>query len=199
MILNKRTLGVAASALALSLAACLGACSPKPAGEPVGSDGGEAPDPQAEFVWSEGSDCGACHMQETASQGDASNAFAAAHAVVGCLECHDAALLAEPHEGAVPEKAAKAVMLDHALMEERCSSCHDGAELIEATAECVVLTDEEGTVVNPHALPASESHDTVSCSNCHRMHQGSTAEENAFSHCLSCHHEEVFTCHTCHD
>lgn len=38
-------------------------------------------------------------------------------------------------------------------MDADCSSCHNADDLKAATADCTLLTDGEGTTVNPHGRP----------------------------------------------
>ena len=61
-----------------------------------------------------------------------------------------------------------------------------------------VLTDMNGTIVNPHALPESADHAEVSCVSCHQMHAAGSIEKKAQRACASCHHADVYECYTCH-
>lgn len=71
--------------------------------------------------------------------------------------------------------------------------------LIAATADSTVLTDENGTTVNPHDLPAVEDHASVNCIDCHKGHTDDALEVSAMKTCVLCHHENVFECYTCHE
>ena len=71
--------------------------------------------------------------------------------------------------------------------------------LILATADCTVLTDEEGRVVNPHDLPATAEHQAIVCVDCHKGHTTKDLAETALATCTICHHENVFACYTCHE
>ena len=71
--------------------------------------------------------------------------------------------------------------------------------LVAATAHSTVLTDENGTTVNPHDLPAVEDHASVGCIDCHKGHTDDTLEASAMKACALCHHENVFECYTCHE
>ncbi len=71
--------------------------------------------------------------------------------------------------------------------------------LIAATADSTVLTDEKGTTVNPHDLPAVEDHASINCIDCHKGHSSDTIEVSAMKACTLCHHENVFECYTCHE
>lgn len=85
------------------------------------------------------------------------------------------------------------------VSEDLCLGCHTSYEALTAlTADCTLLTDENGTVVNPHALPEVADHDPITCISCHTAHGDKTLEETASSKCLSCHHENVYECGTCH-
>ena len=83
---------------------------------------------------------------------------------------------------------------------ELCLTCHDQKALAEATADVDVLTDSEGTVVNPHDLPDVADHATISCTDCHKVHtaETKTLEQTAMTACTNCHHADVFECGTCH-
>ncbi len=72
-------------------------------------------------------------------------------------------------------------------------------QLIAATADSVVLTDSEGTVVNPHDLPDSTNHNKIVCVDCHKIHDTEAdLAKTASKKCTSCHHENVYECYTCH-
>ena len=106
------------------------------------------------------------------------------------------------HEGATAEEAEKrATKLRSTTVDEgTCLSCHGSLEeLAEKTADCEVLTDSEGKTVNPHALPDNEDHGDTNCVSCHVMHDDEPAETAAPDYCESCHHANVYACHTCHD
>ena len=151
------------------------------------------------FTWSAESDCAMCHDKEAASQQD-SACTASQHADLACATCHaDEAGLVAAHEGAQmgSDKAASALVttsVDDAV----CQSCHDQAELATKTAECTVLTDSEGTVVTPHALPENEDHAATECISCHKMHSTTAVDKTATRYCKSCHHTDVYSCYTCH-
>lgn len=80
------------------------------------------------------------------------------------------------------------------------SGCHGSQEDLAAKTEaCAILTDANGTVVNP-PRPARErrSYD-------HRLRQLSqqasddTIEDTAKKACKGCHHMDVYECNTCHE
>ena len=80
-----------------------------------------------------------------------------------------------------------------------CTPCHATEDLVAATAECTALTDNNGTVVNPHDLPAVADHEGLACSSCHKKHDiGTGIDKTAQRSCVSCHHAYVYDCFTCH-
>ena len=153
---------------------------------------------QVDFTWSETGDCSMCHAKEQASFEDGSCAISR-HKDVACSQCHaDVAALSAAHEGATAEKAAKAVLKTTAVDVATCESCHSQDEVEVVTAGVTVLTDMNGTIVNPHALPESADHAEVSCVSCHQMHAAGSIEKKAQRACASCHHADVYECYTCH-
>lgn len=201
-----RKRGIASFVAACGLAAVLGlaACSPQNAEETPASPDVAGTASEAAFAWSYDSDCSMCHATETSSMEDAA-CLASTHAAQGntCQTCHsDEAGLSEAHVDATAELAAKrATKLRSTTIEEKaCLACHGSyEELAEKTAASTVLTDAEGKVVNPHAIPENEDHAATDCSSCHAMHSSEPASETAPDYCISCHHANVFACHTCHD
>ena len=79
-----------------------------------------------------------------------------------------------------------------------CTTCHNLDDVKAATEDSVVLTDENGTVVNPHAIPDAKEHKDISCQSCHKMHAESKPASLAPTLCQDCHHEDVYECYTCH-
>lgn len=80
-----------------------------------------------------------------------------------------------------------------------CTTCHNLDDVKAATEDSVVLTDENGAVVNPHDLPAVEDHAGITCASCHKSHEASeSTEKSAKRTCASCHHADVYECYTCH-
>ena len=73
------------------------------------------------------------------------------------------------------------------------------ARLVEEVKASTALTDDQGTTVNPHDLPQSASHDTLTCGSCHTMHDEKPLEETAAAACTQCHHQNVYECYTCHE
>ena len=144
------------------------------------------------------SDCGACHAEgqvDAAAPSLASNHLALG---VSCVTCHtDEEKLEELHADADPSKKMPRRLKKTDVTPETCtaSGCHsDTAALAEATADVTVLTDKDGLTVNPHAVPPTESHEAVTCGNCHGGH----SEADPQKVCKRCHHENVYQCGTCH-
>ncbi|MDR0514116.1 MAG: cytochrome c3 family protein [Coriobacteriaceae bacterium] len=152
--------------------------------------------------WTEDSNCTSseCHTAEADSATDKACVFSL-HGELACITCHmnEEGKLATQHKDYATAKPSTKLKKT-AVSNEACLSCHDRLELASATAASSVLTDANGTVVNPHGLPATAAHEeSISCSNCHKMHKGNPAEEAAGKVCASCHHQAVYECGTCHD
>lgn len=186
-------------ALAVVCAAGLAACAPQ-ANDAAPQDAkGEAPAVEVDFAWSESADCGMCHAKEQGSLADAT-CNAAGHASLACSGCHaDASALEAAHEGATPDKAAKAALKATSVPAETCESCHARDVIAAATAGSTVLVDSQGTQANPHALSETAEHAEIACSNCHQMHVANAdIQKKAQRACASCHHADVYECYTCH-
>lgn len=136
---------------------------------------------------------------------DDSACLAATHAAEGstCDTCHtDESGLTKAHENATPDEAKKRAtkLRSTTIDESACFSCHGSYdELAAKTADLALLTDTDGTTVNPHAIPENDDHADTDCASCHVMHTSEPAEESASEYCESCHHAGVYSCHTCHD
>lgn len=198
-------LRITAALVACSIAALggLAACAPQQsAGSNDGASGAEPA--QVDFTWENDSDCAQCHQTESSSMND-SACLAATHAAEGntCATCHtDESGLVKAHENATPDEAKKRAtkLRSTTIDESACFSCHGSYdELAAKTAELALLTDSEGTTVNPHAMPENNEHADTDCASCHVMHASEPAEESAPEYCESCHHAGVYSCHTCHD
>lgn len=89
-----------------------------------------------------------------------STCTASNHANLSCTDCHsEVEGLATVHQETKKSKPGKINRLDYPVSEETCFGCHESKEaLAERTADCTVLTDSKGTVVNPHAIPENEGH-----------------------------------------
>lgn len=124
-------------------------------------------------------DCTSCHTAEAASFDEGAESLAALHGTLAgeCTDCHDTsdrgfAIVHRKTEG----KDLPTQLRRTKASAEVCSTCHDQADLAEATAD-VKLVDEKGTEVNPHDLPSNESHDALTCFDCHGFHGVSAGEE----------------------
>ena len=120
-----------------------------------------------------------------------------------CTTCHsDIDSLATAHDGVqfgdkAPKRLKKTTIDTTACFS---SGCHGSQEDLAAKTEaCAILTDANGTVVNPHALPENEDHTTIDCGSCHSMHSDDTIEDTAKKACKGCHHMDVYECNTCHE
>lgn len=169
---------------------------PKEADAPAG-------DPYAlAFTWDTSADCSVCHQKEQDSYAG-TTAITLVHNAQGltCLTCHaDSSALSAAHEKATSASKPPTRLRTTKVEQTTCLDCHGSLEsLAQASAECTVLTDTEGTVVNPHAVPENNDHAiVVSCVSCHAVHTGETVEVTANGLCLRCHHENVYSCYTCH-
>lgn len=150
-------------------------------------------------AWSPDSDCSVCHSNESAegiaclSKGNAS-----------CTTCHTSETeLAKVHEEAGSDKSVPKKLRNTSIEDATCLSCHyettDG--LVENTASIPPLVDDNGNEVNSHAVLAADHHADADlhCSSCHNPHSDKDAAKQAQKVCLSCHHSNVFECHTCHE
>lgn len=197
---RKRTLLIACVGLAMALVLCGSACAPTPnkksSDESMADTGTNA---AVAFTWSEDSECSMCHEHEQTTCTD-SQYPASQHADVNCAACHnDSEALVAKHEGATPDSKMPKVLKASTVSDETCLSCHYGTkEELKAATSDLKLVDKEGTEQNPHDLSPIGDHEALECRNCHAMHEEGTNEEHAHEVCLSCHHEDVFECHTCH-
>lgn len=155
-----------------------------------------------DFAFSADADCTTCHSTEGDSLGDATMP-ASNHATQECTTCHsDIDSLATAHDGVqfgdkAPKRLKKTTIDTTACFS---SGCHGSQEDLAAKTEaCAILTDANGTVVNPHALPENEDHTTIDCGSCHSMHSDDTIEDTAKKACKGCHHMDVYECNTCHE
>lgn len=197
---------VLAAATALSLVALMGVagCAPRAAEAPAGnSEEAMAESGTAATAWSPDLNCGACHADEQATLSEAAcvAGYHASSQGFECATCHaDTDGLTQAHgdmTGTKMPKKLKKTEVDSAL----CATCHDKTALAEATAASTALTDEQGTVVNPHDLPSNADHDKADaqCVDCHKGHDVAGIQETARDYCVGCHHENVYECNTCHE
>lgn len=149
--------------------------------------------------WSPSTDCATCHSNEVSSEADTA-CTASKHASLSCADCHsDTEKLAKLHNGTSSDDRQPTRLKQTEVSSEVCLGCHDQSELAQKTASVTALTDSNGKTVNPHDLPATETHQAITCTNCHTMHSEQTdLDGDAKSYCTSCHHADVFECYTCH-
>lgn len=186
------------------IAACFYGCAPQGSSDSPSAGAGEsdAPVMQGDFTFSDDADCAVCHETESSSTTNAS-CPASNHAAQTCIDCHnDTGGLTAAHEGVAygdkPAKRLKSTVVEEATC--LAEACHGSYEaLAEKTASSTVLTDKNSVVVNPHALPENEDHDTIDCGSCHSMHASDDISETAQKACLGCHHMSIYECNTCHD
>ena len=149
-------------------------------------------------------DCTSCHDKQQASFSETGCLAADSHAALAgsCITCHaDTPEIQKVHEKAKPEKAEKLKKLRKTTVNEQaCLDCHGGADkLAKATKSVELLTDNQGTTVNPHDLPTVKDHEKIGCESCHNMHDETDTDAKAVKTCAGCHHAGVYECGTCHD
>ena len=159
--------------------------------------------PEFTLTWSSSSDCSTCHVQEQETM-TAGIAISGAHndKNVTCSDCHsDEVTLTAVHKDMSQdtEKLASLKGLKTSVVSCTSNGCHDMSdeEFIGLTADCTLLTDTRGTTVNPHTAPtltATHVETDMKCDNCHRGHTDRSAED----YCITCHHDAVYECGTCH-
>lgn len=205
----------AAMLVVAALTATLTGCAP---GQPVADTGSGAAAEQGADAdasgadgmadqpvnWSMESDCVTCHTSEAASATDAACTQGVAHEAEGvtCATCHtDETVLGEVHDGITmgdkPATKATVITVDEAT----CIACHgDLSEVATLTADSTALTDDKGTVVNPHERPAGAKHEEnpATCTDCHNNHS-TDLPKDAMKYCAQCHHRGTFECGTCHE
>jgi hypothetical protein len=168
-----------------------------------GEGGGSGGVPAMTIEWSPQSDCAMCHSAEELTRNDTVTTAgmhnpSAISAQVDCMTCHDdVSGLTKAHDGVLVDDKAATRLRTTKVSIETCtaSGCHDDeAARKEATAGLTLLTDSEGTTVNPHDLPTGEGHSAITCSSCHKGHEATEADK----FCITCHHEHVYACGTCH-
>jgi hypothetical protein len=173
---------------------------PSAAGE-VGQDDQTVADAGEPFVWSSGSDCAICHVDEGASLSDPAQPQAFEHGTQECGSCHsEESILVQAHEGvtydSTPAKRASLRTVDA----QTCISCHgDLATVAQTTVASEALTDSNGLSVNPHERPVGERHEAnpATCTDCHKVHSADLSRD-AMKYCAQCHHRGIFQCGTCH-
>lgn len=172
-------------------------CAPHEADESSSANEGKQPAITVEF--SMDAECSICHATEKASSENAA-CLASKHKSATCTTCHDdESSMVEAHKDATVDGKMPKKLKKTEVNVATCSSCHADSERISATADNTACTDSKGTVVNPHDLPDNEDHRKIVCSDCHKEHAAEPIEETAKKECISCHHADVFECHTCHE
>lgn len=142
-------------------------------------------------------DCATCHVEGRPDEAGAS--MAASHVALGisCTVCHNDESLAKLHAEVDEDDRAPKRLRKTDVKSATCTQagCHDDSSaLATATEGVTILTDKDGVTVNPHAIPATESHESVTCGNCHGGHGAADPQKV----CTRCHHENVYQCGTCH-
>jgi len=220
---SKKTVVALACALALALP-----CAAFAAGASAGGDAKQETDgakaqaaeemgPSDELLaWAQDNDCASCHVDEAASfeaaeeevdedeakedEGEKKVAPAELHAPfkLACIDCHADDVLIERHEGVTEESKTPTRLKKSEVPLASCETCHPAKVLVKATAESTALTDADGTVVNPHDVPAIKEHEEIVCDSCHKMHKDTSPKNRAAELCVGCHHDDVYECYTCH-
>jgi hypothetical protein len=158
------------------------------------------------FTWAADTECAVCHQGEGASFTEAAMpAFTHAAHEVDCMDCHtDTTALTKAHEGKDGSSKVPTRLRTTRIDEEVCLSCHESDHqskeaLVVKTVASNALVDENGKTVNPHELPANDDHASIRCGTCHNMHSDEDLAARSKKNCLTCHHEDVFECGTCHE
>lgn len=213
-VTDRRLVVLAVLGVVLALTAAmwvLAGCAPKDVSEAPavseqsgGSTSGSSAMDGQPANWTMESDCSMCHTTEAASETDTACPQGTAHKAEGvaCVQCHtEKDVLATEHAdvkfGDKPAAKATVVTVDPAT----CESCHGTlGDMAAKTAGSTVLTDDNGTTVNPHERPAGEKHDEnpATCTDCHNNHSKDLGKD-AKKYCAQCHHRGVYECGTCHE
>ena len=190
--------------VAIALVAIVG-CAPKQVGSEDTNAATDASESTASVdvtieEWDPTMDCSMCHTNEADSANDPACTMSI-HAAQQCSNCHsDDEKLAKAHQGKSTTDRMPMCLKTTTVDKEVCLGCHNQDDLAEKTADVTALTDLNGTVVNPHAMPSNETHDQIVCVDCHSMHKEQTdLGTDAKEYCLTCHHADVFECYTCHE
>ena len=190
----------ASCALVCSSIMWLSSCAPQaPSGSEERKTGQQA---SLDTSWATDSDCTQCHDNEANSLTDETR-LVATHSKenVTCIDCHtDESALSVVHEEAAANQSMPSKLKKTEVSEEACTPCHGSYEELAASTPDAFIVDDRGSSVNPHETPnLTEGHEgNLTCASCHSMHSASDAATNAHNACLSCHHEDVFECGTCH-
>jgi len=204
--LPTRNIAIAAGTVMVAalLPLCVFGCAPQKATDSAPSENTgqeeEGPAMTGAFTFAADADCTTCHSNEGASLEDATMP-AAQHSGQACTTCHgDTDGLAAAHDGVEYGDKTPKRLKTTSIDTEACFTCHGSQEELAAKTEAsTVLTDTNGTVVNPHDLPVNDDHATVDCGSCHSMHAADPLEQTASKACRGCHHMDVYECNTCHE
>jgi cytochrome c553 len=189
-------------AIFLATAVCLAmliACAPQSTEAAENGTDQDQKQTSAELpTWTEQTDCTTCHELEVNSVTNSVSTYFF-HSDQACVSCHsdNTGKLTSAHDNYATAKLPTKLKRTE-IDETACLSCHDKEELKDRTCTSTVLTDVNGTVVNPHAIPDSPSHENVLCSDCHKMHSEKPRADVARKLCENCHHKNVYECLTCH-
>lgn len=203
MSVSKKSQGTIVVVMILSIIFTLvgmTSCSPSETGEQDGVAAEAGSTTVSTAAWSMSSDCASCHTAQAKTTTDSAY-LCSIHYEQGntCVSCHtDETKLTSVHEKAADLTNVPSRLKKTTVEESVCTSCHVTSELVTATADMTLLTDSNGTVVNPHSMPENEDHSALNCVSCHSMHTTKVATEMAPEMCASCHHAGVYECHTCH-
>jgi hypothetical protein len=186
----------------------LSACAPRVSQENArGAELGTEEQVQmaAALDWNVDSDCTVCHQTAVASfSSENCEALNENNTKESCMTCHDdVSGLEKAHEAVtIADMCDISRLKESEVPEGICLSCHNQDEIIAATADFMELVDDKGTIILPHEWKtqhnADGQHDAATCSSCHKMHSGQPIAETAKNYCLTCHHDGVFECGTCH-
>lgn len=196
----KKYLAILSVVVILFTVSMLAACAPSSDEATVAGESQE--DVANVDAWSPDSSCETCHIDQAESMTN-SACLVSFHPDNKCTDCHAVDdTLTSVHEGVVPGDKVPKGLKETKVDESQCESCHSLEDIAAATEDLEVLTDANQTVVNPHAIPDVADHAEIQCSDCHAMHEEGGLEltdNNAKRLCGSCHHANVYECHTCHE
>ena len=199
--ISKKAVGLLAVALFVGV---LASCAPSGVSD-NGSTGSAKEGGTFETIeWTVSSDCGTCHVDQVESRQNL-NCLYAKHASMDCVQCHtDETALKSVHDNAKSTSPALQSLRKTAVDSAVCEVCHGTwEELAEKTADVSLLTDSNGTVVNPHevvtVVNVTGQHDGTTCVDCHEVHVDEGVDVTAPRYCQSCHHMDVYECNTCHE
>lgn len=129
------------------------------------------------------------------------------HKDISCIDCHDDTVDLKTAHSSVSLDDQPASVSELKLVkvsDGTCLECHvSWNDLASKTTSFTLLSDVNGTIVNPHAILTNYNgegnHDGIGCANCHKMHSSERYVDSAQKKCQSCHHDGVYECYTCHE